>query len=194
MLAFFLLLVEICFIFYFSLTFVHDSEVLLLFHLAMGMHLVSAMCDSISLAGKRECASHDTPCAAQMLMLCLKEGNKSYCSLEAWKGTWEHLPSTLPLLISRCSFSKRHLPCFFIQLKTMPDKAILMSPKLSWGIPKSEMHLIVWGLGEMWGELERNSEFRRKMQEPRARMVLMSQVLDWIICETSGCLANCIIP
>lgn len=31
----------------------------------------------------------------------------------------------------------------------MPDKAILMFPKLSWGIPKSELHPVVWGLGEM---------------------------------------------
>lgn len=49
---------------------------LLLFHLAMGVHLVSTMCDSISLAGKRECASHDIPCATQMLILCLKEESK----------------------------------------------------------------------------------------------------------------------
>lgn len=102
-----------CFIFCSCLTSVHDSEVLLLFHLAMRVHLVSKTCDSIFLAGERERASHNTPCATQRLVSCLKEGSKSYSSLEAWKGIWEHHPSMLPLLISRCSFSKRHLPRFF---------------------------------------------------------------------------------
>lgn len=144
----------------------------------MVVQLVSKMCDSISLAGEREHASHGTPCATQMLMLCLKEETKSFPSLEAWKGTWDHHPSTLPLLISRCSFSKRQLPCFFkFSLKscqTRPFWTAWMFPKASWGIPKSELHPIVWGLGEIWEELERNSEYRRKMQELRARMVLMS--------------------